>query len=60
MRLSQDEMAGTMFERVGSDWVGHLLTADAVLRMPEIGIEVPLVEFYEGVDFSRTDAASES
>lgn len=49
-----------MFERVGSDWVGHLLTADAVLRMPEIGIEVPLVEFYEGVDFSRTDAASES
>jgi Uma2 family endonuclease len=58
--LSQDEVAGTMFERVGSDWVGHLLAADAVLRMPEIGIEVPLAEFYEGVDFSRTDATSES
>jgi Uma2 family endonuclease len=57
--LSQDEVAGTMFERVGSDWVGHLLAADAVLRMPEIGIEVPLAEFYEGVDFSRTDATSE-
>jgi Uma2 family endonuclease len=58
--LSQDEAAGTMFERVGSDWVGHLLAADAVLRMLEIGIEVPLAEFYEGVDFSRPDATSES
>jgi Uma2 family endonuclease len=58
--LSQDEVAGTMFERVGSDWVGHLLAADAVLRMPESGIEVPLAEFYEGVDFSRPDATSES
>jgi Uma2 family endonuclease len=55
--LSQDEVAGTMFERVGSDWVGHLLAAHAVLRMPEIGIEVPLAEFYEGVDFSRTDGS---
>jgi Uma2 family endonuclease len=51
--LSQD--VDTMFERIGSDWLGHLLDADAVLRMPEIGIEVPLAEFYEGVDFSRTD-----
>ena len=50
--LSQHEVAGTMFERVGSDWIGHLLAAGGVLRMPEIGIEVPLAEFYDGIDFS--------
>ncbi len=46
--LAQDRIGGTMFERVGEDWVGHLLAADAVLRMPEIGVEVGLGELYEG------------
>ena len=49
--LSQDKMGGTLFERSGGDWIGHLLAADAVLRMPEIGIDVPIAEFYEGVTF---------
>jgi Uma2 family endonuclease len=53
--LAQDEPQGTMFERIGEDWVGHLLAADSVLRMPEIGIEVPLTELYEGVDLSIQD-----
>jgi Uma2 family endonuclease len=48
--LAQESMAGTMFERIGDDWVGHLLAADSVLRMPEIGIELALAELYEGVD----------
>jgi hypothetical protein len=57
--LSQDEMAGTVFERIGTDWVGHLLRADTILRMPEIDIEIPLVELYEGVDpSSPSDATS--
>lgn len=51
--LEQDEIAATVFERVGEDWVGHILAADAVLRMPEIGIEVPLTEFYDGLDLSQ-------
>jgi len=50
--LSQNEIAGTMFERLGEDWVGHLLSPDSVLRMPEIGIELPLAELYEGIDFA--------
>lgn len=53
--LSQDEIGGTMFERVDGDWVGHLLNARSVLRMPEIGIEVPLAELYEGVDLARPE-----
>ena len=49
--LAQDEMAGTLFERIENDWVGHLLNADSVLRMPEIGIEIALTELYEEVEF---------
>jgi Uma2 family endonuclease len=47
--LEQDVIGATVFERAGDDWVGHVLGADAVLDMPEIGIQVPLAEFYEGV-----------
>ena len=53
--LAQDEMAGTMFERIGTDWVGHLLRADSILRMPEIDIEIPLAELYEGVDLAPAE-----
>ena len=58
--LAQDEIGGTMFERIGGDWVGHILGADAVLRMPEIGVEVPISEFYEGVDLSTAATADET
>ncbi len=51
--LEQHEIAATVFERVGDDWVGHILAAHAILHMPEIGIEVPLADFYEGLDFSE-------
>ena len=46
--LEQDDVAATMFERAGEDWAGHILAAGDVLRMPEIGVEAPLAEFYEG------------
>ena len=49
--LEQGEIAATMFERVGDDWAGHMLPASAIIDMPEIGIEIPLVELYEGLDF---------
>jgi Uma2 family endonuclease len=48
--LAQDVMGGTMFERVGEDWIGHILGPESLLAMPEIGIEVPIAEFYEGID----------
>jgi Uma2 family endonuclease len=44
--LAQDAIGGTMFERVGPDWAGRLLSADSLLRMPEIGVEIPMGEFY--------------
>jgi Uma2 family endonuclease len=49
--LEQDEPAATIFAREGERWVGTLVKGNAVLSMPEISIEVPLAEFYEGLDF---------
>ncbi len=51
--LEQAQIAGTMFERIGDDWVGHLLGATSVLAMPEIGIELPLAELYDGLDLAN-------
>jgi Uma2 family endonuclease len=48
--LSQNDMAGTMFERIGEDWVGHLLGAASTIRMPEIGVEVALADLYDEVE----------
>ncbi len=48
--LAQDVIGGTMFERRDADWVGRVLGPGSILSMPEIGVEVPIVEFYEGID----------
>ncbi len=58
--LEQDEPAATIFAREGDRWVGTLLTGDAVLAMPEIGIEIPLAEFYEGLEFTNNDRPATS
>ena len=47
--LAQERRQATVFARAGNDWVGHIVTGDAVLEMPEIGISVPLTELYENV-----------
>jgi Uma2 family endonuclease len=54
--LEQDRQAATVFARAGDDWVGHLVAAEQMLAMPEIGVELPLVELYEGVAFATPGA----
>ena len=51
----------TVMERSGPDqvWQTTVLTSDDILRMPEVGIEVPVSEFYEDVTFPDQDEASE-
>ena len=56
--LEQDRPGATVFSRDGDDWVGHVVADDAVLSLPEIGIELPLAELYEGVAFA--DPAAEA
>ena len=52
----------TVFSRPGGadDWVATSLTGDDVLDLPEIGIQIPVGEFYELVDLPGTpDQAGE-
>lgn len=48
--LQQDCAAALSFIRRGEDWVTELEQGtDALLRLPEVGVDVPLAEIYEGV-----------
>jgi len=50
--LSQESMFANVYERSGGQWIGTLVTApDAVLAMPELGIELPLAALYDGLTF---------
>ena|GEM_PF-6060333 len=50
--LAQDAIRGTVSKCQAEDWVEHILSADSILAIPEIGIEVPPADFYRGVDLS--------
>ncbi len=43
-----------------ADWTATALTADKTLDIPELGIAVPVHEFYEDVDLSSTPPTSEA
>jgi Uma2 family endonuclease len=60
--IAEHNSAGvTVFSRRGDDqdWTAKALTGEDVLQLPEIGIEIPVAEFYEDVDFPQADAASD-
>ncbi len=50
--LEHASIALTVFSRAEgvSDWTATALTAEDVLDMPELGIAVPVMEFYDAVD----------
>lgn len=50
----------TVMERGASDetWRTTVLTQEDTLRMPDIGIEVPVAEIYRGITFPDTDTAT--
>lgn len=49
--LQQTAAGATVFSRKGEDWVVDIVTGDgAVLRLPEIGIEIPLADLYTDVE----------
>ncbi len=54
--LEQDEIAATVLERSGENWISRLLGATDTLHLPDVGIEIPLVELYEGLDLSNPAA----
>jgi Uma2 family endonuclease len=49
--LEQDGVGATVYVRAGESWTHEILIADSILALPEIGVELPLAEFYEGIVF---------
>jgi Uma2 family endonuclease len=57
--LQQVKAAAVMFSRKGDDWITDLLTGnDAILRMPEIGLDIPLSEIFAEIEFDGEDRSS--
>jgi Uma2 family endonuclease len=54
--LEQDRKAATVFARHDDDWAGHIVSGDVILAMPEIGLDLPLAELYDGVTFVEPPA----
>jgi hypothetical protein len=50
----------TVVERIDGDWVGHIMSGDPVLRMPEIAIEIPLNDLYLGVPLPNGEATPDA
>jgi Uma2 family endonuclease len=55
--LEQTSPAAMVFYHTGEDWVSELLIGpEAVLRLPDAALEIPLAEIYPDVDFAETPA----
>jgi Uma2 family endonuclease len=50
----------TVLERQSGDqkWTVTTLMADDAMLLPEIGVEIPVTELYEGVDFPTSEAGA--
>ena len=49
--LEQDCIEATVYVRAQGGWCVLVLKDDDTLVMPEIGLAIPLAEFYEGLAF---------
>ena len=53
--LEQDQAVATVFTRVETGWGLERLGVSDVLLMPEIEVEVPMSELYDGLDLASPD-----
>ena len=59
--LQQTKAAAIAFSRKGDDWVTDLLTGpDAILRMPEIDLDIALADIYLGIELDAHHQPDES
>ena len=55
--LEQEGVSATIYVRSGETWTHEILVADSILSLPEIGVELPLAELYEGIAFEAEQDA---
>ena len=58
--LEQDSVGATVYARAGDVWTHDILVADSILALPEIGVELPLAELYQGIAFDEEPEAGEA
>jgi Uma2 family endonuclease len=58
--LEQIRVAATVFSREDTDWVGRVLTGDAVLAFPAIGLDLPLAAAYVGLTLPEPSTDGEA
>ncbi len=58
--LQQTHAGAVVFSRGGEHWLSEIVRSDGVLRMPEIGIEIPLDSLYAGLVLGLPERASEA
>ena len=56
--LEQGRAMATVYARSGDVWTVSLAFAGEVLPMPEIGVELPIDELYDGLDFGEAPPRS--
>jgi Uma2 family endonuclease len=49
--LEQDSIGATVYARAGDSWTHEILVADSVLSLPEVEVELPLADLYDGLAF---------
>jgi hypothetical protein len=57
--LEQDGVSATVYARSGEMWTHEILVADSILALPEIEVELPLAELYEGIVFEAQDQSDQ-
>jgi Uma2 family endonuclease len=57
--LGQDSIGATVYARTGAVWTHEILIAEAILSLPEAGVELPLAELYEGLVFEAQEGADQ-
>ncbi len=55
--LEQEGVGATVYARSGETWTHEILVANSVLSLPEIEVELPLAELYEGIVFEAEQEA---
>jgi Uma2 family endonuclease len=55
--LEQDGVSATVYARSGETWTHEILIADSILSLPEIDVELPLAELYDGIVFETEQDA---
>ncbi|GAB0119321.1 Uma2 family endonuclease [Acidisoma sp. 7E03] len=57
--LEQTKVGAMVFARQGEDWLSEILGERDVLRLPEIGAEIPIIEFYADIDLETAPEEGE-